>query len=47
MIVAGELHAEQLVFVDECSTDTSLAPLYAWSPKRRASILFGAAQLGS
>ena len=30
---AGEIHAERLVFVDECSTNTSLAPLHAWSPK--------------
>jgi len=32
-MVAGEaeIHAERLVFVDECSTNTSLAPLYAWS----------------
>ena len=33
VMVAGEVYAEQLVFVDECSTNTSLAPLYAWSPK--------------
>jgi hypothetical protein len=32
-MVAGEIHAERLVFVDECSTNTSLAPLYAWSPR--------------
>jgi transposase len=31
LMVAGENHAERLVFVDECSTNTSLAPLYAWS----------------
>lgn len=33
--VAGEagIDADRLVFVDECSTNTSLAPLYAWSPK--------------
>ena len=33
LMVAGEaeIHAERLVFVDECSTNTSLAPLYAWS----------------
>jgi transposase len=30
-MVAGEIHTERLVFVDECSTNTSLAPLYAWS----------------
>jgi hypothetical protein len=26
-MVAGKIHAERLVFVDECSTNTSLAPL--------------------
>jgi transposase len=31
LMVAGEIHTERLVFVDECSTNTSLAPLYAWS----------------
>ena len=30
-MVAGEIRTERLVFVDECSTNTSLAPLYAWS----------------
>jgi transposase len=30
-MVAGEIYVERLVFVDECSTNTSLAPLYAWS----------------
>jgi hypothetical protein len=35
--VAGQTHTERLVFVDECSTNTSLAPLYAWSrPGERA-----------
>ncbi len=32
-LVAGEIHAERLVFVDEMGTNISLAPLYAWSPK--------------
>ena len=31
VMVAGEVRTERLVFVDECSTNTSLAPLYAWS----------------
>jgi transposase len=31
VMVAGEIRTERLVFVDECSTNTSLAPLYAWS----------------
>ena len=26
-MVAGEIYAERLVFVDECSTNTSLTPL--------------------
>ena len=30
-LVAGEIHAEQLVFVDEMGANISLAPLYAWS----------------
>ncbi len=32
-LIAGEIEAGRLVFVDEHSTNTSLAPLYAWSPK--------------
>jgi hypothetical protein len=32
-LVAGGLDAKRLVFVDEMGTNTSLAPLYAWSPK--------------
>jgi hypothetical protein len=31
LMVSGEIRAERLVFVDECSTNTSLSPLYAWS----------------
>jgi hypothetical protein len=27
VMIAGELRTERLVFVDECSTNTSLAPL--------------------
>src|SRR3712207_3689500 len=30
-LVAGGLEVERLVFVDEMGTNTSLAPLYAWS----------------
>ena len=30
-LVAGEMCAERLVFVDEMGANTSLAPLYAWS----------------
>jgi transposase len=31
--VAREIAAERLVFVDEVGTNTSLHPLYAWSPR--------------
>ena len=30
LLVAGEINAQRLVFVDECATNTSLSPLYAW-----------------
>ena len=30
-LVAAEIEASRFVFVDECSTNTSLRPLYAWS----------------
>ena len=33
LLVAGEINAQRLVFVDECATNTSLSPLYAWSPR--------------
>ncbi len=32
-LVARKVDARGLVFVDEMGTNTSLAPLYAWSPK--------------
>jgi len=32
-MVAGVLDPGKLVFVDECGTHTSLAPLYGYSPK--------------
>ncbi len=32
-LVAGEVCAERLVFVDEMGSNTSLSPLYAWSRK--------------
>jgi hypothetical protein len=31
--VAGTTQAGRIVFVDECSTNVSLRPLYAWSPR--------------
>ena len=34
-VVANEVEARQLVFVDEMGTNTSLAPIYAWAPKGR------------
>jgi transposase len=30
-LVAGEIHAERLIFVDEMGANISLAPVYAWS----------------
>jgi transposase len=30
-LVAGRIESSRFVFVDECSTNTSLTPLYAWS----------------
>jgi transposase len=38
-LVAGEIYAERLVFVDEMGTNTSLSSLYAWS--RRGERAFG------
>ncbi len=34
-MVATSLDVRRLVFVDECGTHTSLAPLYAWAPGGR------------
>ena len=33
MMVAEEIIAERLVFVDECGTHTSLAPIYGYAPR--------------
>jgi transposase len=33
VMVAEEIDARQLVFVDEMGTNTSLSPLYAWAPR--------------
>jgi transposase len=41
LLVAGEVDAERLVFVDEMGTNVSLSPLYAWSPKGKRA--FGSA----
>ena len=30
-LVAGEIDAERLMFVDEMGTNVSLSPIYAWS----------------
>jgi transposase len=32
-MVMGAIDSERFVFVDECSTNTSLAPLYGWARK--------------
>jgi transposase len=39
LLFAGEINAQRLVFVDECGTNTSLSPLYAWS--RRGERAYG------
>jgi transposase len=31
IVVSGRLDARRFVFVDECSTNTSLSPIYGWS----------------
>jgi transposase len=36
-LVAGEVDADRLVFVDEMGTNVSLSPLYAWSRKGRGA----------
>ena len=33
VLVAEQVEAERLVFVDEMGTNTSLSPAYAWAPK--------------
>jgi transposase len=39
LLVAGEVDADRLVFVDEMGTNVSLSPLYTWS--RRGERAFG------
>jgi transposase len=34
-LVAGALDARRFVFVDECSTNTSLSPIYGWARRGR------------
>ena len=41
LVVAGQIDAERLVFVDEMGTNVSLSPLYAWS--RKGERAFGSA----
>jgi len=38
LLVAGEVDAERLVFVDEMGTNVSLCPLYAWSRKGKRAL---------
>ena len=33
VLVMGAIESDRFVFVDECSSNTSLAPLYGWSRK--------------
>ena len=37
-LVAGQIDARRLVFVDEMGSNTSLAPLYAWSPRGKRAL---------
>jgi transposase len=37
-LVAGEIHAQRLVFVDEMGSNISLAPAYAWSRRGERAI---------
>lgn len=41
LLVASEIDAQRLVFVDKCGTNTSLSPLFAWS--RRGERAYGEA----
>jgi hypothetical protein len=34
-LVSGRLDGGRFVFVDECSTNTSLSPIYGWSRRGR------------
>jgi hypothetical protein len=43
-MLAKELDARRLVFVDEMGTNTSLAPLYASLSERTKGTLLGASQ---
>jgi transposase len=38
VLVAGEIDAQRLVFVDEMGSNTSLAPLYAWSRRGKRAL---------
>ena len=37
-LVGGEIDAQRLVFVDEMGSNTSLAPLYAWSRRGKRAL---------
>jgi hypothetical protein len=47
VLVAGKVEGRHFVFLDECSTDTSLTSLYAWSRRGGAGALSCSTQLGS
>jgi transposase len=38
VLVAGEIDAQRLVFVDEMGSNASLAPLYAWSRRGKRAL---------
>ena len=39
-MVAVQVDAKRLVFVDEMGTNTSLSPVYAWAPKGQRACWF-------
>ncbi len=41
VMVAEEIDARRLVFVDEMGTNTSLSPLYVWAKRERERLLLG------
>ena len=45
-MVISSIEPDRFVFVDECSSNTSLAPLYGWSQKGGAGAPEGSPQLG-
>ena len=45
--VAEEIAPERLVFVDECGTHTSMAPIYGYAPKGERGCALGCRESGA